>query len=165
MNTTMSNDRGMMMGTGNPGMSMPANMGTMGMSMPMGMNMGTGMNPMMMPRCTMTFEKLPNGMKVTCMCDDKMSAAMMQNLCMMMPNGMMSCCCMMNGMMCCCCNMTMGTTTIQMMEMGCTMMCISGDSMAQKMMHACCDCMTAMMMPGCTMVICMNNMPVGCCIC
>jgi hypothetical protein len=81
-------------------MNMPGmpGMGTPGMS---GMGMPTGMNMMMVPRCTFKFEKVKGGMKMTCMCDDTMACSMMQNLCNMMAGSMCSCCCMMNGMMVC----------------------------------------------------------------
>src|SRR6516164_529467 len=83
-------------------------MGTTGMGSPvMG---GTGTMPanwMMVPRCTLKFEKCQGGMKITCSCDDKMACSMMQNLCMMLQGGMCSCFCMMNGMTVCYYNFTM----------------------------------------------------------
>ncbi len=36
------------------------------------------------------------------------------------------------------------------------------DKNAEKMIQACCDCMTGMMMPGCMMMMCMNGMPMCC---
>jgi len=130
----------------------------------MGSMMPNMMSAMMMaPRCTMKMEKMTGGMKVTCMCDDKTSAEMMKNLCMMMQGGMMSCCTMMNGMMCCCCNIgMMGMCKVDMTDMGCVMTCTSGDASCMKMIQACCDCMMAMMMPGNTCCMMMNGMPVGC---
>src|ERR1700722_4578312 len=127
MNTMMSgmtSERmaGMMM----PGMNGMMGMPMAGSTMP---GMGSGMMPgmMMAPRCTMKMEKCPGGMKIMCMCDDKTSAEMMKNLCMMTQGGMMSCCMMMNGMMCCCCNLgMMGMCKMEMMEMGCMMTCTSG---------------------------------------
>src|SRR4051812_4908024 len=125
MNTMTSTDRGMMMGMGSV---MPMGMSGMMPSMPMGMGSGmmqSGM-PMMMPRCQMTFEKMAHGMKMTCMCDDKASAAILQSLCMMMQGGMCTCCMSMNGMMSCCCNMSMGVCKMEMMDMGMSMTCTSG---------------------------------------
>src|SRR5438105_15838895 len=90
-------------GMGMAGMG-TANAGAMGTST---MTPGV-MNLMMVPRCTMKMEKCPGGMKITCTCDDAMSAGMLQNLCTMMAGGMCSCCMMMNGMMACCCNLIMG---------------------------------------------------------
>ena len=89
-----------------------------------GMMGGTATMPttpqwMMVPRCTMKMEKCKGGMKITCTCDDKMSATMMQNLCTMMAGGMCSCCMMMNGMMVCCCNLTMGMCKCEMTDDGC----------------------------------------------
>src|SRR4051812_33022626 len=72
-------------GMGMTGMGAPAmGPGMMGgtASMPAGMNM------MMVPRCTMTMEKCTGGMKITCTCEDAMSAGMLQNLCTMMAGGM-----------------------------------------------------------------------------
>jgi hypothetical protein len=164
--TTMTSDRGMTMGMGtmNMGGMMPSMMqGNMmsGMQMP-----SMGMMPsMMVPRCTMKMEKMSNGMRCTCTCDDKTSAAMLQNLCMMMANGMMGCCIMMNGQMVCCCNMTMGMCKVEMTDMGCVMTCTSGDAMCAKMIGCMCDCMMNMMMPGCTCYMMMNGMPMCCMAC
>jgi hypothetical protein len=182
MSTTMTTDRGMTMG-GSMGMS---NMGGMmmmpmmqGMMMPGMMNgmMGMGqmnmpqmsmggMNGMMLPRCTMKMEKCPGGMMMTCMCEDKTAAEMMKNMCMMMQGGMCSCMMMMNGMPMCCYNMgMMGTCKMEMMDMGCTMTCTSGDKAMEKMIQGCCDCMNTMMMPGMTCCMMMNGMPMCCCVC
>ena len=143
--------------TGMPGMS-PSMMGNTS-SMPAGMNM------MMVPRCTMTFEKCDGGMKIMCECDDDVTAAMMQNLCTMMAGGMLSCCCMMNGMMACNCNMMMAMCKCEPTKMGVCFTCTSGDADCCAMIQACCDCMMSMMKAGCTCCLMMNNMPVccGCC--
>jgi hypothetical protein len=90
-------ERGTM--TGMMGMG-TGTMGTTGIGMPG--TMPTGMNMIMMPRCTMKMEKCDGGMKITCACDDAMTCSMMQNLCTMMAGGMCSCCMMMNGMPVCC---------------------------------------------------------------
>src|ERR1700753_3554776 len=95
------------------GMTTPA-MGTAGMA-PMTPNM------VMVPRCAMKIEKCAGGMKITCVCDDPMACAMMQNLCTMMAGGMCSFYCTMNGMMVCCCNMTMGMCKCEMTKDGCVM--------------------------------------------
>src|ERR1700733_1683017 len=89
MNSMMS-DRmaGMMPGAMNPMMNMPM-MGGMPSMMMNGMMSPMMMNGMMMaPRCTIKMERMSGGMKMTCMCDDKTSAEMMKNLCMMMQGGM-----------------------------------------------------------------------------
>lgn len=167
MNMTMTSDRMMSMGMGNMGGMMGMPMMTMPMMGRMGMGSEAGSMPsMMIPRCTMKMEKCPGGMKMTCMCEDKTAAMMMQNLCNMMAGGTVSCCTMMNGMMCCCCNMgMMGMCKMEMMDMGCMMTCTSGDKSCEKMIQACCDCMNAMMMPGMTCCMMMNGMPVCCCVC
>jgi hypothetical protein len=152
--TTMMMDRGTMAGMGATGMTAPG-MGT-GMGMPAGMNM------MMVPRCTMKFEKCQGGMKISCNCDDKMACGMLQNLCTMLQGGMCSCCMMMNGMMVCCCNLTMGMCKCDMTDKGCTITCISGDAKCCEMIQGCCDCMSVMLKAGCTCCVMMNNTPVCC---
>ena len=156
---TISTERMGMMGMGSmpmAGMNMPVNAATMpGMSMPMGM-------AAMMPRCTMKMEKCKGGVKITCTCDDKTSAAMLHQLCMSMTGSMFGCCIVMNGAMICCCNLTMGMCKMEMTEMGMCMMCTSGDAMCEKMIQTCCDCMMAMMMPGCLCCMMMGGVPVCC---
>ena len=139
----------------------------MGMAAPTGMTTpmpGTtpGMGPMMVPHCTITMEKCQGGMRIVCSCEDKMSAAMIQNLCMMMAGGMCSCCMTMNGMMVCCCNLTMGMCRCENTKDGVVLTCTTGDKDCCAMIQACCDCMTAMMQAHCTCCIMMNNMPLCC---
>ena len=124
--------------------------------------MPTTPNWMMVPRCTFKFEKCTGGMKIYCVCDDKVACSMMQNLCTMLAGGMCSCCMMMNGMMVCCCNLTMGMCKCEMTEKGVTVTCTSGDAKCCDMIQACCDCMTTMMKAGCTCCVMMNNTPVCC---
>ncbi len=123
-----------------------------------------GTNMMMVPRCKMTFEKCTGGMKINCVCDDAVTAGMLQNLCTMMSGGMVSCCMMMNGMTACCCNMTMCMCKCEATEMGVCITCTTGDKDCCTMVQACCDCCSAMMKSGCTCCVMMNNMPV-CCSC
>ena len=150
MTSTMMVERTAMTGMGNAGMSTP------GATMPSGMNM------MMMPRCTMKFERCTGGMKITCSCDDKMACSMMQNLCTMLTGGMCSCCMTMNGLIVCCCNLTMGMCKCEMTDKGVCITCTSGDAKCCEMIQACCDCMSGMMKAGCQCCVMMNNMPVCC---
>lgn len=46
-------------------------------------------------------------MKMTCVCEDEMSAATLQNLCKILAGGLCNVCCMKNGMTICLCNMAM----------------------------------------------------------
>ena len=175
--TMMTSDRGMTgtMGGMMPGMMMAPMMMPMTGAMPMGMGQMPGMMPMpgmsnmpgmMVPRCTMRMEKMQGGMRVTCTCDDRTAAEMMKNLAMMMAGGMPSMCMMMNGMMSCMCNMgTMGMCKMDMTDMGMTMTCTSADPACMKLIQSCCDCMSAMMMPGCTCMMMMNGMPMCCMVC
>ena len=144
-----------------PAMGMPG-MGTT----PMGGTSGAmAPNMVMVPRCTMKFEKCQGGMKITCVCDDKMACSMVQNLCTMLAGGMCSCCVMMNGMTVCCCNYTMGMCKVEMTETGVCVTCTSGDAKCCEMIQACCDCISTCLKDGCTCCLLMNNTPVccGCC--
>src|SRR5712691_5948169 len=110
------------------GMAMPG-MSTSGMpGMGTPATMPTTSNWMMVPRCTFKVEKCTGGMKINCICDDKMAVSMLQNLCTMMAGSMCSCCCMMNGMMVSCCNLTMGMCKVDMTKDGCCITCTSGDA-------------------------------------
>src|SRR2546423_7147725 len=113
MSNAMMMDR---TGMGMPGMTMPG-MGTSPMSSPTGMPVGS--NYLMVPRCTMTIEKITDGLKINCVCDDPTACSMVQNLCTMLSGGMCSCCMLMNGMMVCCCNLTMGLCKCEMTAKGC----------------------------------------------
>jgi hypothetical protein len=145
-------------GMGLPGMTVPG-MGTPAMGSPTGV---TPSSYLMVPRCTMKFEKCPGGMKVTCVCDDQTGCAMMQNLCSMLAGGMCSCCCLMNGMVVCCCNLVMGLCKCDMTDKGCTLTCTSGDPKCCEMIQACCDGLSTMLSAGCTCCLMMNNTPVAC---
>jgi hypothetical protein len=145
-------------------MGMPA-MGVPGMGAPpMGTPTATPASTswLMVPRCTLKFEKCSGGMKVTCVCDDKMACSMVQNLCSMLAGGMCSCYVMMNGMAVCCCNLTMGMCKCEMTDSGVVLTCTSGDSKCCEMIQACCDCLSTMMTAGCTCCVMMNNTPVCC---
>lgn len=157
MVATQQSERGMTMPMG---MAMPGMMGAMA-----GMSPAATMPGMMVPRCTIEMKKTADGMKCECTCEDKTAAAMLQNLCTMMANGMCGCCVMMNGMQVCQCQLAMGNCKCEMTDMGCMITCTSGDKMAAKMIQTCCDCMTEMMMPGCTCYMTLNNMPICCMIC
>jgi hypothetical protein len=142
-------------GLGLAGMGTPGPLGTTAPS-----PAGAGM--VMVPRCTIKLEKCAGGMKMTCTCDDKMSASMMQNLCTMLAGGMCSCCVMYNGMMVCCCNLAMGLCKCEMTADGVCLTCTSGDKDCCAMIQACCDCVAGMVKAGCTCCICLNNTPVCC---
>jgi hypothetical protein len=156
MSSTMMMERtGMAMpGMGVPGMTTPT-MGAPGV-------MPGVTNYLMVPRCTVKMEKCTGGMKITCICDDTMSASMLQNLCTMLAGGMCSCCMMMNGMTVCCCNLTMGLCQCEMTDKGVCLTCTSGDIKCGQMIQACCDCMSSMMEAGCTCCVMMNSTPVCC---
>ena len=156
MSSTMMMERP---GTTVPGMGYP-NYGMPTVGAPTGMTTGT--NWMMVPRCTFKVEKTTGGCKITCVCDDKMAASMVQSLCTMLAGGMCSCCCMCNGMMCCTCNFTMGMCRFEMTDSGFIMTCTSGDQQCSQMIQACCDCIMTCMDCGCTCCFMINNTPVCC---
>jgi hypothetical protein len=116
----------------------------------------------MVPRCTLKFEKCTGGMKIICACDDKMACSMVQNLCTMLAGGMCSCCVMLNGMTICTYNLTMGLCKCDATDMGVCITCTSGDSKCCEMIQACCDCLCCMVNAGCTCCVLMNNTPVCC---
>jgi hypothetical protein len=156
MSGTMMMERS---GMGIPGMGMP------GMASPaMGASGTTTASPnyVMVPRCTMKFEKCTGGMKITCVCDDTMACSMMQNLCTMMAGSMCGCCVTYNGMTVCTCSLTMGHCKCDMTESGVCFTCTSGDTKCCEMIQAYCDCLTTMMTSGCTCCVMMNNTPVAC---
>jgi hypothetical protein len=156
MSSTMMMERA---GVGMPGMGMPG-MGASTMGTPTAMQPTSGY--MMVPRCTIKFEKCQGGMKIICSCDDQMACSMMQNLCSMMQGGMCSCCTMINGMMVCTCNLTLGMCKCEMTDKGICITCISGDSKCGEMIQACCDCLSCMIQDGCTCCVMMNNTPIAC---
>lgn len=144
------------------GMSMPTMQptGLSGMTAPGTMSSGTNM--LMVPRCTFKMEKVNGGLKITCTCDDKTAANMMQNLCKMLSGGLCSCCLMMNGMALCTVNLTMGLCKCEMTDTGVCLTCTSGDKACCEMIQCCCDCMNSMLKAGCTCCVMMNGTPVSC---
>jgi hypothetical protein len=155
MSSTMMMER---TGMGMAGMGVPG-LGTPGLGSPTGVSPST---MLMVPRCTLKFEKVQGGMKIVCSCDDKMAISTLQTLCTMLQGGMCSCCTMMNGMMVYGCNLTMGVCKCDMTDSGVTFTCTSGDSKCGEMISACCDCLSCMMTAGCTCCVLVNNTPVAC---
>ena len=155
MTTTTMERTGM---HGMTGMTSPV--GVPGMGMP-------GVTPasssyLMVPRCTIKYEKCQGGMKVTCVCDDPMSRSMMQNLCSVLAGGMCSCYCTLNGMTVCSYNFTMGMCRCEMTDTGVCFTCTTGDQKCCEMLQACCDCLSSCCNAGCTCCFCINNTPVCC---
>jgi hypothetical protein len=155
MSSTMMMERTAM---GMPGVGVPG-MGATPVGTPTATPAG---NYMMVPRCSMKIEKCQGGLKITCVCDDKMACSMVQNLCTMLAGGMCSCCVMYNGMTICYCNLTMGLCKCEMTEHGVVVTCTSGDAKCSEMIQAFCDCLSCMLEAGCTCCYLMNNTPVCC---
>jgi len=147
------------MGMGMPGMNVPT-VGTTGVGMPSVSPTGAGW--MMVPRCTLKFEKCQGGMKLTCVCDDQMASSMMQNLCSMLAGGMCSFAVVLNGVTVCCYNFTMGLCKCETTDTGVSITCVSGDSKCCEMIQSCCDSLNCMTAAGCTCCVLMNNNPVCC---
>jgi hypothetical protein len=141
-------------GMGVPGFAMPS------VTAPTGMPVGA--NWLAVPRCTFKVEKCTGGFKLTCVCEDKTGAAMVQQLCAMLAGGLCSCCCMLNGMTVCYCNFTMCLCRYENTADGVCVTCTSGDPACGSMVQACCDCLSALMTAGCTCCLLVNNTPVCC---
>jgi hypothetical protein len=124
--------------------------------------MGSPSNWMMVPRCTIKFEKCQGGLKINCVCDDAMARSMMQNLCTALQGGMCSCCMTLNGTTVCSCNLTMGLCRCDMTDKGVCVTCTSGDPKCCEMLQSCCDCLACLCKDGCTCCLMMNNTPVCC---
>jgi hypothetical protein len=144
---------------GMPGMGTPT-MAPTGVSTPAAMP--TTPNWMMVPRCTFKFEKCQGGMKIYCVCEDKVAASMLQNLCTMLAGGAYSCCCTYNGLVAYYCNFLMGTCKWDATKDGVCVTCTSGDAKCCEMIQSCCDCVACMTKDGCTCCFMMNNTPVCC---
>jgi hypothetical protein len=156
MSSTMMMER---TGTAFPGMGVPG-YGTPTVGTPTGMP--AAVNYLMVPRCTLKFEKCTGGMKITCSTDDKMACSFVQNLCTMLAGGMCSCYCTWNGVTVYCCNLTMGLCKCETTDKGVCVTCTSGDSKCCEMIQACCECLCCMMEAGCTCCFLFNNTPVCC---
>jgi len=156
MSSTMMLER---TGMGMPGVGVPG-MGTSPVGTPTGYTPGA--NFLMVPRGTIKVEKCQGGMKITCTCDDKTSASMVQNLCSMLSGGLCSVYAQANGMTVCCCNLTMGMCKYDVVEGGVCVTCTSGDQKCCEMIQACCDCLCTLMDCGCACCVCVSQTPVCC---
>lgn len=149
-------------GLGMPGVGVPG-FGTPTMGAPT--TTPAGVNWMMVPRCTLRFEKCQGGMKCHVQCEDKMACSFVQNLCTSLAGGVCSFYCQWNGMNVCCCNLTMGLCKVECTNDGVCFTCTSGDSHCCEMIQACCDSCCCMMESGCNCCVVLNSVPVcyGCC--
>lgn len=130
-----------------------------------GATAGAGMAPMnyvVVPKCTFKVEKTADGCKINCICEDKQSCSVVQNLCSMLAGGMCSVGIMMNGMPICNMNFAMCCCTCENTKDGVCITCMSGDKNCCKMIQSCCECMMSCLEAGCTCCVCFNNTPVCC---
>jgi hypothetical protein len=146
-------------GMGLPGMG-TAGLGATALGTPAGLQAGTSWQ--MVPRCTFKAETVQGGLRITCSCEDKVAATMVQNLCQMLQGGLCSCCATLNGLPVYTCNLTMGLCRCETTKDGVTVTCTSGDAKCAEMIQACCNCLSAMLKAGCTCCLLMNNTPVCC---
>jgi hypothetical protein len=114
----------------------------------------------MVPRCTFKVERCPDGMKVTCSCDDPLATSTLQNLCSVLAGGLCSCCCTYNGVTVCTYHFTTGACKWEMTPQGCCFTCTSGDAKCSAMIQSYCDCLSAMMSAGCHCCLFVSNTPV-----
>jgi len=121
-------------------------------------------NYLMVPRCTFKFEKVKEGMKVTCTCDDKLACSMVQNLSSMVSGGLTSCWLMFNGMVVCSFNFTMGMCRWEPFDKGVTFTCTTGDKQCCEMIQSFSECASGMVKSGCTCCWLVGGTPVcyGC---
>ena len=143
-----------------PGAGTPTTGGT-----PYGAPTTTGASFLMVPRCTLRFEKCQGGIKVYCICEDRTACGVVQNLCAALAGGLVSCTAQYNGVTVYSCNFLMGMCRCETTQDGVCITCISGDAECSKMVQACCDCLSCLVDGGCTCCLFMNNTPVccGCC--
>jgi hypothetical protein len=135
-----------------------------GLSAPLGAPTQTPFMPnwLMVPRCTFKVEKCQGGMKVTCVCEDKLACTMVQNLCQMLAGGLCGCSVTCNGMTVCQFNWTMGLCRWEPTSDGVCFWCTSGDSQCCEMIQSWCDCLCSLLECGCTCCFTVNQTPVCC---
>jgi hypothetical protein len=119
-------------------------------------------NYLMVPRCTVRFEKCQGGLKIRCVCDDQTACGVVQNLCAALAGGMVSCGMQFNGLTVCTCNFLVGLCRCETTEDGVCLTCTSGDPACCEMLQAYCDCLARQIESGCTCYVSINNTPICC---
>jgi hypothetical protein len=119
-------------------------------------------NWLMVPRCTVRFEKCQGGFKCYCTCEDRTACGVVQNLCAALAGGMFSCSVTLNGLPVCTCNFLMGMCRCETTEDGVCISCTSGDAKCGEMLQACCDNLSRLIEAGCTCCVLLSNTPVCC---
>ncbi|HKI38622.1 MAG TPA: hypothetical protein VKA46_42635 [Gemmataceae bacterium] len=143
--------------TGLPGVGYP---GTGGM--PYGTPTAQGASYLMVPRCTLRFEKCQGGLKVHCTSEDRTACGVVQNLCAALAGGLVSCCAQFNGLTVYTCNFVTGLCRCETTEDGVCLSCTSGDAKCGEILQAFCDCLSCLIEAGCTCSVLINNTPVCC---
>jgi hypothetical protein len=146
-------------GLGYPSLGLPG-LGTPSLGAQPGVQ--PGINYLMVPRCQLKLEKCTGGLKITAICEDKVSCSMVQNLCTMLQGGLLSCCSLLNGLPVCTCNLSMGLCRCEPTESGVCITCTSGDSHCCEMIQACCDCQSTCLESGCSCCVLINSTPICC---
>jgi hypothetical protein len=122
----------------------------------------TGTSFLMVPRCTLRFEKCQGGVKIYCICEDRTACGVVQNLCAALAGGLISCCAQYNGVAVYSCNFLMGMCRCENTDDGVCITCTSGDAKCCEMIQACCDCLSCLCEAGCTCGVFMNHTPICC---
>jgi hypothetical protein len=158
MSSTMMVER---TGMGVPGMSFPG-YGPSAVGYGAGQLTQQGVNYVSVPRCTLKVEKVSDGFKVQCVCDDVTACGVMQNLCQALAGGL--CCCQVtwNGMTVCSYNCTLGLCRWEVIDRGVCLTCTTGDSKCSSTLQSWCDCLTSMLNAGCQCCFYVQNTPVCC---
>lgn len=118
---------------------------------------------LMLPRCTLKVEKVKDGCKIICACDDQIACQMLQNLCRLLEGGVCGFSCLLNGQCICTCSLSCGHSICELTKDGCTITCTSGDQKCCEIIQKCCDCLKCCIDCGCTCCITLNNTPICCC--
>lgn len=121
-----------------------------------------GNRMVMMPRCTMRFEKCDGGFKIHCCCEDQADCATLQELCNLSSDGLCSCCCTKNGIPCCQVFLCWGTVKCELTKDGCCITCTSGDKGCCDMLQACCDCLDRCLHQGCCCYVAFGGTTICC---
>jgi hypothetical protein len=160
MSSTMMMER---TGMGMPGLATPG-YGVQGFPTP-----GYGATPytptvnvFSVPRCTFKVERVSDGLKVWCYCDDQTACSVMQNLCTALNGGLSSCWVTYNGMTVCSYNFCLGLCRWEVTDKGVCFTCTSGDQRCFATLQTWADCLTSMLTAGCHCFFYVNNTPVCC---
>ena len=124
-----------------------------------------GISVFSVPRCTIKTEKIADGCKLNCICDDQAACSVMQSLCSALAGGACCCCVSYNGATVCTYNFTMGLCRWENTDKGVCFHCTSGDPKCCSTIQTWCECLSSLISAGCYCTFYINGTPVccGCC--